>query len=90
MKDMKTDLSPEEEEAAMAQFNDNFPLFQCTNLQIYREETMAFLEHDTNASNDDPFLSMTAGLAEMCDSVFKAYVDQKKRNRPEKRFSLPW
>ncbi|KAH3770763.1 uncharacterized protein LOC127844325 [Dreissena polymorpha] len=87
MKDMKTDLSPEEEAAAMAQFNDNFPLFQCTNLQIYREETMAFLEHDTNAYNDDPFLSMTVRLAEMCYSVFKAYDDQG--NRPEKRF-WPW
>ncbi|KAH3821942.1 uncharacterized protein LOC127831844 isoform X2 [Dreissena polymorpha] len=85
MKDMKTDSGPEKEETVMAEFNANFPLLQCTNLQINREEIMAVLEHDTNAINDDPFLSMTARLAEMCDSEFKAYADQKKINRPQKR-----
>ncbi|KAH3754567.1 hypothetical protein DPMN_189244 [Dreissena polymorpha] len=86
MKDMKkADPGPEKEETVMAEFNDIVPLLQCTNLQINREEIMAVLEHDTNAINDDPFLSMTARLAEMCDSVFKAYADQKKGNRPQKR-----
>ncbi|KAH3821950.1 uncharacterized protein LOC127831849 [Dreissena polymorpha] len=88
MKDMKTDLKPEAEGTVMAEFNEIFPLFQCTNLQIYREETMAVLKHDADAINDDPFLSMTARLAEKCDSVFKAYADQKKGNRPQKRFWL--